>query len=100
MKPSTDFSFAFHAHKFRNHISSSIPGYKDGLIPTCVSLSRRFIQPGTTVIDVGCSTGHTLASIRKANQKARPDIDYVGIDIEPGFSEHWNRLAAKNLRFL
>jgi tRNA (cmo5U34)-methyltransferase len=99
MKDTTDFSFAHHAHKFRNHISSSIPGYSDALIPTCFSLARRFVQTGTTVLDVGCSTGHLLASIRKANQAARPDINYVGIDIEPRFIEHWDRLKAANMRF-
>jgi tRNA (cmo5U34)-methyltransferase len=99
MKDTTDFSFAQHAPKFRNHISSSIPGYKDGLVPAFVSYSRRFVQPDSAVLDVGCSSGHTLAAIRKANQAARPSVDYVGIDIEPGFGEHWDRLATKNLRF-
>lgn len=99
MTTKTNFSFAEHAPTFRNHISSSIPGYTDGLLPTCVSLSHRFVQPGTRVIDIGCSTGHLLASIRRANQAARPDVEYVGIDIEPGFSIHWNRFRARNLRF-
>jgi tRNA (cmo5U34)-methyltransferase len=99
MNDTKDFSFARHAAKFRSHISSSIPGYKTGLIPACVSLSRRFVQRGTTVLDIGCSTGHTLASIRRANQATRPDVNYVGIDIEPSFREHWNRLKASNLRF-
>jgi tRNA (cmo5U34)-methyltransferase len=99
MNDTTDFSFAYHAPKFRHHISSSIPGYKDGLVPACVGLSRRFLQPGTTVLDVGCSDGHTLASIRKANQAARPDVSYVGIDIEPNFRKRWNRMRAKNLCF-
>ena len=100
MNNTTDFSFAYHAPKFRNHINSSIPGYKNGLVPIVVGLSRRFVQPGTTVLDIGCSDGHTLASIRKANQAARPDVSYVGIDIEPNFSKRWNRMRAKNLRFL
>jgi tRNA (cmo5U34)-methyltransferase len=98
-KPKKDFSFAEHAPAFQSHIGSSIPAYKDGLLPACVSLSRRFAQPGTQVLDIGCSTGHLLASIRRENQVARPDIQYVGIDIEPSFSVHWNRLRAKNLHF-
>jgi tRNA (cmo5U34)-methyltransferase len=98
-KPKKDFSFAELAPAFRSHIQLSIPAYKDGLLSTCASLSRRFVQPGTRVIDIGCSTGHLLASIRRANQAARPDIQYVGIDIEPGFSVHWNRLRARNLHF-
>ena len=98
-KPKKDFSFGDHAPKFDFHIRSSIPGYKDGLLPACVGLSRRFVQPGTQVMDIGCSTGHLLASVRRANQAARPDIQYVGADIEPGFSIHWERLRARNLRY-
>jgi tRNA (cmo5U34)-methyltransferase len=98
-KAKKDFSFGDHAPKFDHHIRSSIPAYKNGLLPACVSLSRRFVQPGTRVIDIGCSTGHLLASIRRANQAARPDIQYAGIDIEPGFAVHWHRLRARNLHF-
>ena len=95
----TNFSFAEHALSFRGHISSSIPGYKDGLLPTCVALSLRFAQPGTRVVDIGCSTGHLLASIRRASQAVRSSNQYAGIDIEPGFSVHWDRLKTKNLHF-
>jgi tRNA (cmo5U34)-methyltransferase len=98
-KPKKDFSFGEHAPKFDAHIRSSIPGYKDGLLPTCVGLSRRFVQPDTTVIDVGCSTGHLLASIRKANLACRSGVEYVGIDCEHNFGEHWSRRTAKNMRF-
>jgi tRNA (cmo5U34)-methyltransferase len=98
-KTKSDFSFGDYAPTFDKHIRSSIPGYKTGLLPACVSLSRRFVQPGTRVLDVGCSSGHLLASIRRANHTARPDVQYLGIDIEPGFSVHWDRLKARNLDF-
>jgi tRNA (cmo5U34)-methyltransferase len=94
-----NFSFAEHAPSFGKHISASIRGYGDTLLPTCTSLSLRFLQPGTRVIDAGCSTGHPLASIRRANRAIRPDVQYIGIDVEPGFGVHWDRLKAKNLRF-
>lgn len=93
-----DFSFRDHAKDFDDHISRSIPGYRE-LVRTCVRLSRRFVQPGTTIIDVGCSTGHLLASTREHNQVARPDANYVGLDCVPDFSEHWGRLENDKVRF-
>lgn len=96
-KPKRDFSFGDHAPNFDFHIRSSIPGYKE-LVRTCIQLSPRFVQAGTTVIDIGCSTGHLLAAVRKINRVARPDVDYLGIDCEPGFSPYWDRRRAKNLR--
>ena len=83
-----DFSFAEHAAGFDNHIRNSIPGY-DELISECIALSRRFIQCGTRVVDIGCSTGRLLRSIRAHTQGARPSVDYVGIDIENTFGQYW-----------
>jgi len=99
-KPKKDFSFGEHAATFDKHIRDSIPGYKDVLLPMCVGLSCRFVQPDTRVVDVGCSTGHLLASIRRANSACRAGVEYVGIDCEPGFGEHWNRRRAKNMSFV
>jgi tRNA (cmo5U34)-methyltransferase len=93
-----DFSFQDHAKDFDSHISRSIPGYRE-LVRTCVRLSRRFVQPGTTVIDVGCSTGHLLASTQEDNQSARPDVNYVGIDCVSDFGVHWDQLGNENVRF-
>jgi tRNA (cmo5U34)-methyltransferase len=93
-----DFSFQDHAKDFDDHISRSIPGYKE-LVETCVRLSRRFVQPGTTVVDVGCSTGHLLASIHDNNKAARPDVNYVGLDCVPDFRVHWGRLESANVKF-
>jgi tRNA (cmo5U34)-methyltransferase len=96
-KPKRDFSFANYAPKFDSHIRASIPGYME-LVGDCVNLSPRYVQPGTTVMDLGCSTGHLLAAVRKINQPDRPDVDYVGIDCEPGFMPYWDCRRAKNLR--
>jgi tRNA (cmo5U34)-methyltransferase len=98
IKPKKDFSFGNHAPKFDSHIRSSIPGYT-ALVRDCVGLSVRYVQSGTTVSDVGCSSGHLIASIRKVNQSARSDVDYIGIDCEPNFSPFWERRRAKNLRY-
>lgn len=94
----TDFSFSEHAQDFDSHISSSIPGYGQ-LQSTCRELSRRFIQPGTAVIDVGCSSGRLLGSIQEYNRSARPDVVYTGIDCVEDFKVHWLEMQNPSLRF-
>jgi tRNA (cmo5U34)-methyltransferase len=93
-----DFSFQDHAKDFDSHIGRSIPGYHE-LVRTCVSLSRRFLQTGTTVLDVGCSTGKLLASIEEYNQSARSEVSYIGIDSVSDFGVHWGRLKSQTVRF-
>ena len=94
-----NFSFAEHAASFDDHISSSIPGYGQ-LLAKAVGLSRRFIQNGTTVVDIGCTTGKLLRALRAENQPSRPNTDYIGIDLERTFRSCWAGQRAKNLRFV
>jgi tRNA (cmo5U34)-methyltransferase len=94
-----DFSFSEHAPRFDAHIGASIPSYKERLLPQCVALSQRFVQHGTNVYDVGCSTGHLLARVHRANRRARPNVTYIGIDSEPAFTPHWNKRKSKGLNF-
>jgi tRNA (cmo5U34)-methyltransferase len=94
-----DFSFAAHAPDFDQHIRDSIPGYERLRDDLCIGFSRHFVQSGTTVVDVGCSTGALLCAMRDANQVARPSVRYVGIDAEPIFGEHWRQRRTHNLRF-
>jgi tRNA (cmo5U34)-methyltransferase len=98
-KARSDFSFKKMAPAFRKHIEASIPGYRSQLIPDCVEKSVQFVQPGTNVFDVGCSTGHLLARVRRVTNKARPGVKYIGIDQEPDFAMYWNRLTRRNLSF-
>jgi tRNA (cmo5U34)-methyltransferase len=93
-----DFSFAAHALDFDQHIRDSIAGL-DILDARCISRSRYYVQNGTTVVDVGCSTGLVLRSIRDANQAARPGASYIGIDVESTYGEHWRAHSADNVRF-
>ncbi len=94
-----DFSFAEHAAGFENHIGSSIPNY-DRLLAKTIGLSRRFIQDGTTVLDLGCTTGKLLKALREENQPSRPNTLYLGLDIEQKFCPHWKQPRRRNLRFM
>lgn len=94
----SDFSFGDHADIFDAHIRASIPGFQQ-LVDYTVDRSLTYVQRGTTVVDIGCSTGRTLAAIRRVNQAARPDVHYLGIDVEPRFRPCWNRYEFINLRF-
>jgi tRNA (cmo5U34)-methyltransferase len=93
------FSFANFADGFDAHIDASIRGYAD-LIGDCTELSQYFVENGTTVCDIGCSTGRLLAEIRARNQARAPGARYVGFDIEPAFAPHWQTRAGDNIRFL
>jgi tRNA (cmo5U34)-methyltransferase len=91
-----DFSFAAHARDFDQHIRDSIRGLDD-LRTDCVRLSRYFVQSGTTVVDIGCSSGTLLRHSRDANEPSRPFVRYVGIDVEP--YDDWHARRAGNVRF-
>ena len=57
MSETTDNKFSFSTiEDFDNHINKSIPNYRD-LISDVESLSQYFIEPGTNIVDIGCSTG-------------------------------------------
>jgi tRNA (cmo5U34)-methyltransferase len=93
-----DFSFAEKAPEFDRHIRDSIAGL-DILRDRCVSRARYYVQNNTTVVDVGCSAGTLLRSIRDANQDDRPRASYVGIDVEQEFGDQWRVNRADNIRF-
>ncbi len=93
-----DFSFAEHALEFDEHIGASIPGY-DQLCWWTEKLSRRFVQNGTKVVDIGCATGALMKNIRDTNQCSRPSVEYLGIDIERDFEQHWRNRRQENLQF-
>lgn len=59
---------------FDKHIVSSIPTF-DELNYIVSRLVYDFSQEGTSVIDIGCSTGRLLKSLKK-----REDVYYIGID--------------------
>jgi len=68
------FSFA-DIDNFDSHISKSIKGY-DELNDNIVKISEYFIESGTNVYDIGCSTGKLLSSFKNK------DAVYYGIEVE------------------
>ena len=58
------FTFATEKEGFDNHIEKSIRGYRD-LWTDILKLSEYFVEDGTVVIDIGCSTGRLLKAMRE-----------------------------------
>lgn len=98
MSADSDFSFAKHAAAFDEHISASIRGYTD-LRWDARQFSQYFIQKNTRVVDIGCSSGEFLRSVRDFHAKRFSSVRYVGYDVEDGFSESWKRHRATNVGF-
>lgn len=72
---SGNFSFDT-VSEFDKHIEHSIPRYSD--IHKCVNgLINYYIRPGSTIIDIGCSTGKLLKRIKKEN----PESNCIGYDV-------------------
>lgn len=65
------------AEVFDDMLDKSIPFYQEVQRMTA-ELARNFVQPGTTVVDLGCSTGTTLALFCRAIQD--PTVRFVGYD--------------------
>lgn len=90
----TDFTFAHREEGFDNHIDMSIRGYSE-LHDDIVSMSRYFAETGTYVIDLGCSTGKTLAAMIEQNRKNIPDVQYIGFEIAEGFEDDMKKREAQ-----
>lgn len=66
--------------RFDAHVHKSVPGYTDGHA-LVLDLSDWFVGPGSTVYDLGCSTGTLLAAL--ADRHADLGARFIGIDVEP-----------------
>ena len=82
--PDNDFTFAHRDEGFDTHIDKSIRGYQD-MLKDVVSFSRYFIEDGTYVLDIGCSTGKLTDRIIKANKDIAPQAHYIGVEYAKGF---------------
>ena len=67
------------AKNFKQHITRSVPLYKEGQILTA-QFSEFFVSKNDTVYDLGCSTGEMTSNIYDKNKNKKPKV--IGIDIE------------------
>ena len=82
-----DFTFAHREEGFDEHIEKSIRGYSQ-LIEDVVSLSRYFIERGTSVIDIGCSTGKMTKALIDYNlDHCDRGVEYIGLENADGFQK-------------
>lgn len=90
------FTFANSEDGFDAHIAQSIRGYEN-LSADILKFSEYFIEDGTTVVDIGCSSGRLLKAMHEQNKKFAPKCLYRGIESEEDFfSELQNQ---ENLSF-
>lgn len=66
------------ADTFDAHIAASVPLYESGLA-LAAELSDWFTYPGSTVYDLGCSTG----AVAEALATRHPRSSIIGVDAEP-----------------
>ena len=82
-----DFTFAHREEGFDEHIEKSIRGYSQ-LIEDVVSLSRYFVERGTSVIDIGCSTGKMTKALIDYNlDHCDIGVEYIGLENADGFQK-------------
>ena len=80
----TKFTFATSEEGFDTHIDQSVRGYSN-LWTDVLKFSEYFVEDGTCVVDIGCSTGKLLKSMKEQNEKFAPKCFYKGIEIEEDF---------------
>ena len=62
-----------------------------------LKFSEYFVEDGTCVVDIGCSTGKLLKSMKEQNDKFAPKCFYKGIEIEEDFFP--KLIDEENLKF-
>ncbi len=69
---------------FDDMIHRSVPLYSV-IQSSVVELSRRFAQPNTSIVDLGCSLGTTLSVLAEGDLD--PSISFLGVDFSPSMLE-------------
>ncbi len=81
------WNFSDVEENFESHISKSVPGYLAGH-EYITFLSDYFISSGSTIYDIGCSTGNLLKKISEY-QKEKSDLEFFGIEPVNKFEEQF-----------
>ena len=92
----TKFTFATSEEGFDTHIDQSVRGYSN-LWTDVLKFSEYFVEDGTCVVDIGCSTGKLLKSMKEQNDKFAPKCFYKGVEIEEDFFPEL--IDEENLKF-
>jgi tRNA (cmo5U34)-methyltransferase len=92
----TKFTFAQAEEGFDSHIDQSVRGYSN-LWNDVLKFSEYFVEDGCSVVDIGCSTGKLLKSMKAQNDKFAPEVGYKGIEIEEDF--HSELVDEEHLKF-
>lgn len=82
------FTFATEVEGFDTHIENSIRGYTD-LRKDVLKFSEYFVEPGSTVVDIGCSTGKLIREMKAQNDRFADGCIYIGIELETDFSQNF-----------
>lgn len=84
------------ADVFPDMIDRSVPGYSL-IVPMIGQLARRYVQPGSTVHDLGCSLGAVILSIRSAllGDGERGDVRLVATDNAPAMVRRLGKRLAE-----
>lgn len=93
----TDFIFADRPEGFDQHITRSIPGYVE-LREAVVMMAPYFLEEYFECLDIGCSAGSMINAIAERNEKAFPNVDFIGIDTETKFAKTWPAMESATLR--
>jgi tRNA (cmo5U34)-methyltransferase len=77
------WSFADVSEQFDEHVSRSVPLYREGH-QLIARMADFFLPDGSTCYDLGCATGQLLRVLAERN--AEKDVRFVGVDVEPAMA--------------
>ena len=87
------------ADHFDSHVRKSIPLYEE-IQDMTVNLSEWFIHNGSTVYDIGASTGETIHRLQRKHA-SKENVIFTGIDNSEKMVKHARKkVSARNVRFL